>query len=77
MRNTEISKQSTQLLGFQPLTLGVFGPPRRGGSPRRIFRIARAEDLVAGAGRVAKGAVKDTVGESPETNHTDVGKAWE
>lgn len=45
-------------------------------STRRILRIARAEDLVAGAGRVAKGAVKDTVGESPETNHTDVGKAW-
>lgn len=41
------------------------------------LRIARANDLVAGAGRVAQGAVKDTVGESPETQTTpDVGKAW-
>ena len=65
-----------QLLGVPAVDSGGFWSPQRGGSPSSYLRIARAEDLVAGAGRVAKGAVKDTVGESPETNHTDVGKAW-
>ena len=37
--------------------------PRSGGFQIDL-RIARAEDLVAGAGRVAKDAVKDTVGKT-------------
>lgn len=51
-KHRHIQRKHRFVGGFQPLTRGVFGD----------LRIARAEDLVAGAGRVAKGAVKDTVG---------------
>jgi len=40
------------------------GPVISGLSPVSLPRIARAEDLVVGAGRVAKDAMKDTVWET-------------